>query len=568
MSQIVSYDQLIDVFQSNIKIINDNPNLKLLTEQAIKSTKIYNEGFKTSIHSKENDSHINVCEDTSFCAAKKLKEKYNRVAVLNFANAVNPGGGVTIGAKAQEESLCRCSNLYNCLKKIDLWNDYYKYHRQMADDFYSDRIIYSKDITVFMTDEELPKYTEDWFAVDVITCAAPNQIEQPYINRAVTKKIFIDRITNILNAAIDNNIEAIVLGAFGCGAFKNPPNIVAEAFKYVLEELNYKIYFSEIVFAIKRTDTPCPNIMAFEMVFCIAQTEANLLRFSDSFGLAQAVGEIYMPSGRILKGGNEFNLFQKWQRNNKFYNKQFAILGDSISTLEGYNQKGCSVFYKNSNCELSGVKSYLDTWWGKVINFFSGELLSCNVYCTTKDILSDNQTNKNISSLQKCSVLPDVIIIFLGTNDWKYGTILEEFKLSYNLMLQNLKSSYPEAQIFCSTLCTTYVNGYEENLAPFVCNGIHIEKYCSLIKEIANENKCNIIDYLAYKIPYETLDGTHPTLKGMNTLSTIAIREICSKDCNKDESDTYSGVNFLDCENDCQNLPPKKGFLNKLFRRS
>ena len=48
-------------------------------------------------------------EDSSFSAAKKYLP-YGKVAVLNFANPENPGGGVQNGAMAQEE--CILSIIY------------------------------------------------------------------------------------------------------------------------------------------------------------------------------------------------------------------------------------------------------------------------------------------------------------------------------------------------------------------------------------------------------------------------------------------------------------------------
>lgn len=80
---------------------------------------------------------------------------------------------------------------------------------------------------------------EDWFKVDVITCAAPYLGGSKYTNLTVLKRIFQNRITNIMEAALDNKVDTIILGAFGCGAFKNPAYVVAEAFKSVIESKQY-----------------------------------------------------------------------------------------------------------------------------------------------------------------------------------------------------------------------------------------------------------------------------------------------------------------------------------------
>ena len=116
------------------------------------------EGFSSKTRSIFDDTSISVVRNRSFQAAEKLTAEYDRVAVLNFASATNPGGGVKTGASAQEECLCRISNLYPCLKQPRLWEPFYGFHRGLPHRNYSDRIIYSKDVTVFKTDEESEVY--------------------------------------------------------------------------------------------------------------------------------------------------------------------------------------------------------------------------------------------------------------------------------------------------------------------------------------------------------------------------------------------------------------------------
>lgn len=164
----------------------------------------------------------------------------------------------------------------------------------------------------------------------------------------------------------------LILGAFGCGAFKNPPELVAKAFKTVISENHYDECFRKIVFAIKSSNNddpfePCQNLMAFEFEFDGISAEANKLRFSDSYSLEQAFGIVTLPSGRVLTGGKEFNPYFEWQKSNEFHGKQFSILGDSISTLEGYNQQGYNLFFTGEICQKSGVSDMNDTWWGQVI---------------------------------------------------------------------------------------------------------------------------------------------------------------------------------------------------------
>jgi uncharacterized protein (TIGR02452 family) len=354
----ITSEQLVEAFVINQNIIKSNPKLERLTRQSIINTSLYYGNSASQNASKLYTPKISINKDTTIFAAAKLKKKYNNVAILNFASAVNPGGGVTVGAKAQEESICRCSNLYNCLIKPDLWQQYYKFHREDTNSFFSNRVIYSKGVTVFMTDTEIPEYTDDWFKVDVITCAAPNQSNQSIIDSEVTSKVFIDRISSILNIAFDNGIEAIVLGAFGCGAYKNPPRIVADAFKYVLVNLGYENSFKEIVFAIKRSELPCPNLIAFENTFYGLSEEQNLMRFCDgnemifdknvnAFEKRKQEDEShkkYLPVGTIVELRND--------------NKKLIVLGFCFETTDKTVFDYCGCLYPEGLTYNKELKTY------------------------------------------------------------------------------------------------------------------------------------------------------------------------------------------------------------------
>ena len=115
----------------------------------------------------------------TFEAAKAYRN--NKVAVHNFASASNPGGGVIHGATAQEECLCRCSYLYFCLNTPDMWDGFYTPHRQAGNPLHNDDIIYTPDVTVFKSDTDKPVLLpeNEWYKVNVITCAAPNLRAKP-----------------------------------------------------------------------------------------------------------------------------------------------------------------------------------------------------------------------------------------------------------------------------------------------------------------------------------------------------------------------------------------------------
>ena len=163
----------IEIFEDTTKLFKSNNQLKNDIEFSKKNTKLYKEDFDYNLPENPNKNcKISVINSRTF----KASEGLDNVVVLNFASATNPGGGVKTGSNAQEECLCRCSTLYPCLTSGNLLNDYYKYHRDRKDTFYTDRIIYSKDITVFKEDIREPILMDEdkRYKVVIITSPAPN----------------------------------------------------------------------------------------------------------------------------------------------------------------------------------------------------------------------------------------------------------------------------------------------------------------------------------------------------------------------------------------------------------
>ena len=205
------------------------------------------------------------------------------MCVLNFASSTNPGGGVAHGSGAQEECLCRCSSLYPAL--LAAKKDYHEKHIRLLHDgkmnaLYNDDIIFTPDITVFKTDTLLPVTMPEteWYKVDIITCAAPNLRERPSNsynpNSGKTKPEISDnelfelhknRLAKIMAVAAENKADVLIFGAFGCGAFQNPPELVARAENEVIRK--YGKCFKEIEFAVFCPPHDDSNFVAFEKEF-------------------------------------------------------------------------------------------------------------------------------------------------------------------------------------------------------------------------------------------------------------------------------------------------------------
>ncbi len=186
-------------------------------------------------------SNIIVSKKRSFEAAATYKGK--KTAVLNFANN-HSVGGAPWSAGAQEESLCRCSTLYPCLNAAS--PDFHEKHKKLyqmggIDNWGNDDLIYTPNVVVFKSDESAPKIMSkgDRFAVDVITSAAPELYG--YYDKDEFRKAISSRIEKIIKVAKKENVEALILGAYGCGAFNNPPEIVAQEFKKLLQKYHFDI---------------------------------------------------------------------------------------------------------------------------------------------------------------------------------------------------------------------------------------------------------------------------------------------------------------------------------------
>ena len=233
-------------------------------------TRIYLSGFSAVIYEKRDcKNNIKIIEKTTIQTAAQYANSTTRMAVLNFANAYSPGGGVENGDMAQEESLCRSSNLYYGLTIPYVVKHYYKKNVKMIGDMGTDDVIYFPGVTVIKTDDDIPILRDIFYKVDVITCAAPyyNSEKRKPVTFSKLEDVFYHRIKNILEVAVANDVDILILGAFGCGAFNNPPNLVASVFFNLLIQEEYRLYFNQVIFAIKANDKNNSDLEAFRHVF-------------------------------------------------------------------------------------------------------------------------------------------------------------------------------------------------------------------------------------------------------------------------------------------------------------
>jgi uncharacterized protein (TIGR02452 family) len=207
-----------------------------------------------------------VTAESSLAAARRLSGAGGTVGVLNFASARNPGGGYRNGARAQEEDLCRCSALYTCLLRVP---EYYAAHRADGDPAYSDRVICSPDVPVFR-DENLALLAMP-YPVTFLTSAAPNAgvLAQRTPGRlAELPALLTRRAAGVLAVAALHRVDTLVLGAWGCGVFRNSPAEVAAAFDSHLGPGGaFTARFDRVVFAVLDRTTQQRTLAAFQRQF-------------------------------------------------------------------------------------------------------------------------------------------------------------------------------------------------------------------------------------------------------------------------------------------------------------
>lgn len=195
---------------------------------------------------------IEVLEADTLKAAKDLVHHGLKPLVLDMANAFRPGGAPERGARAQEEELCRRSNLYPSLLALSGGNA-----RFIAEK----GAVYIPGVTVFKKGADGGYAEVAPFSIDVLASAALD------LNHERVGPGYAERMKDImrsqLRVAADHNHDTLLLSAFGCGAFKNDPKDVAKFYKDVLTENEFSGRFRKVYFGI----TVGQNHETFKKVF-------------------------------------------------------------------------------------------------------------------------------------------------------------------------------------------------------------------------------------------------------------------------------------------------------------
>jgi uncharacterized protein (TIGR02452 family) len=245
----------------------NDPDLIEAVESSISREKIYwgNASIVSKGHpNKQTSPKISVLSCDTLTAAAQYQGA--KVAILDFANNRHAGGS-PFTAGAQEECLCRSTTLLPCLNAKQ--NDYYAKHsldfqRGQLTRLGNDDAIYIPDVVVFKSSDSEPKLfnQNQRFKVNVIVMAAPQLDEDSSVDEKALYSALYRRIERIFAIAEAEGNRVLVLGAFGCGAFHNPPEMVAKIMKEFVNQYD----FDAIDFAIKSWREDDPNLVVFKRI--------------------------------------------------------------------------------------------------------------------------------------------------------------------------------------------------------------------------------------------------------------------------------------------------------------
>jgi uncharacterized protein (TIGR02452 family) len=206
-------------------------------------------------------------ETTLHAAKRLLAQGFEQVLCLNFASAKNPGGGFLNGSQAQEESLARATGIYPC---IATFREMYDTNIGFDSCLYTDHMIYSPSVSVFRNDRDdlLAKpYLASFITAPAVNISGMLNRREAIVPETLAQTM-LSRIEKILSIAVIQGHRTLVLGAWGCGVFKNDPDHVAAYFyNQLVENPTFLHAFDKVVFAVLDNTGDESTIRPFKEVF-------------------------------------------------------------------------------------------------------------------------------------------------------------------------------------------------------------------------------------------------------------------------------------------------------------
>ena len=236
----------------------DYDDVSVLDEDRLNEIEDDEDEFFERCFSATNGANFYLVDGDSY----QVAYEFDHPLVMNFANAIQPGGGFLNGARAQEESLCRNSTLYLSLTS-DKAREMYNYNKNNLNPLDSDYILITPDVCVFR--DLNGEFLQEPYNVSVVTIPAPNKNGRAKnVEQSTLDEIMTHRLRRMLYTAARYGYRNIVLGAWGCGAFGHDAEIVAGYFYKLFFEERFDEFFDNVAFAILHDED---KINAFRKVF-------------------------------------------------------------------------------------------------------------------------------------------------------------------------------------------------------------------------------------------------------------------------------------------------------------
>lgn len=229
--------------------------------------------------------------------------------------------------------------------------------------------------------------------------------------------------------------------------------------------------------------------------------------------------------------------------------KYISFLGDSISTYSGWSNNTSynnsignnAIWYPNNNYNGANI-AVQETWWHKVADELGYEIAVNNSWSgsVVKDAQTYNVRAKNLHNTTT-GAKPDVVVIFMGVNDYAAGTAIgaydgayvppanpNSFSEAYGKIIQNIKDSYEGVEIYCCT----FLPDRKRNSGSVNAKGIDEKAYNNAIRTIAENMGVKVIDLYNNSgitpdnISQYTVDKLHPNKLGMSLVAKTIIDAI------------------------------------------
>jgi len=213
---------------------------------------------------------------------------------------------------------------------------------------------------------------------------------------------------------------------------------------------------------------------------------------------------------------------------------KISILGDSISTYEGYNPRRYAVYYDRDCQRQNHLDDVAKTWWHQVISWMGGALCVNDSYSGSRvsgGAFPSGCSAERIGNLGD----PDAVLIYLGMNDYGYGVPVcskeggkegdaSFFAPAYECMLTGIRERWPKAETYCGTLMMSRMKEYDGWGFPQNYHGNRFEDYNDAIRKACEKSGCTLVDLAALGIRYQSLDGTHPDDVGHGEIADAWIK--------------------------------------------